>query len=1448
MTIKLHKEELGHKILDSYFNKNGFVSKIQIDSYNQFVTEGIQQIIDESEPIVIKLNNGSDQVTTYEIKFGRVELTKPIIKENDGTQTLMYPNLARIRNLSYMAGINCLISTKITRADGTSDIRSSKEIIGYIPIMVRSKLCTLYGKADSECIELGECPRDEGGYFIIKGGEKVIVSQERLSNNIIFCFYKKYTRVLWSAEIRSQYDYNLKTQNAVILKLFTNSANDDTLRELRVELPYIRPEIPLFVLFNALGFSYDQAREMIMSVLTDNVSSSDSGINNDYITNLLIPSMIEYNSIVQEWSEGLHKGQNNPDGIISDFQTNALIYIGQRKYNSSDEEITIPKNNNYAMSILVNSLFSHIVLTSDPNGTKDYQDILNDPNNEIVKELFLKKAYFLCHQLKKLVHRLRQNEKVDPAEIQEDDRDHLSNKRVDLTGPLLSYLFKLNFKRMKRETQSLISKNIEGQYSFNLTTAIKQKTITNGIKYSISTGNWGFQTGSTPPKIGVSQVLSRLTYISYLSHLRRLNTPINKEGKLSKPRQLHGTQWGYICGIETPEGQGCGLIKNYAITCHVSVGSLQSHLLIKNLAKKELLPFESIGSVGLVGSVGHGGSMATKVLLDGDWLGNTTDPQGFTDRLKNMRRQFILDPDTSIAWFPEDNEILIFTCQGRCIRPLVIAEKYKELLGSLGSEGLDNISDRDVDNNGSALLKIIKDWDWDQLMASGLIENIDPLEEETTMIATYYSQCSQSNKYTHIEIDNSVILGISASSIPFSDHNQCINHLEPVLMADGTTKPIKDIKLGDMVVTFNPDTLERSFSKVVHHFVNKTEKKIHEIMTLSGRKIIATFDHRFWTNEGFVRVQDFKETTKLAVNDNGATLFEEIKSVADYTECDIIADITVESENHTFMANNFLIHNSPRNIYQSAAIHTEVFLADGTRKQIKDIKLGDVVVTFNPETLERSYSKVIDHYVKPTDKPMFKVRTVSGREIITTDDHHYYTNHGFIELKNFTEATRLAIDLNHKQGLDTGKTLLVDPIKFTDLCIEYGRQSSTVNKYLEQLEQFTKECPNTKIAMLAGIIGFLLADGSLSASNQKNKNSVSINASFCCSSEQSALSLIKDMEYLGFGRRAIHKSVSTFESQNKNGTTSMVTHTGYTTSYSGSFSMLLMYLGVMFGRRTEKHSSIPEFILNGTKEIKREFLSGLFGGDGSKIRYNPMKVGKAIKYNTYNYTLNTLSMCKIPEHVGSLEEFMSDVAKMLGEFGIATNYVHNFEAKHGTIGVHLGFSQTQENIIKFYDEIGYKYDIYKIEESGHVVEYLRYKEFQHRKRIEHIEKIRKRIDDGLSNPEIAQEFKMKTYQISDIRRSYKNGRKISVRKNNVDFMTPEEFMAKNPIRNGTIFEQIESIEPYKENNMISDITVESENHSFIAADGFLIHNSSMGSFLPITGSSGFARIRMERVK
>jgi DNA-directed RNA polymerase II subunit RPB2 len=708
-------------VIKSYFKSNGFV-KHQLDSFNEFIEVGIQKILDEVGPIEIntaKESRGGE--AKYVIEFGKISIKKPVIREHDGTTNVMYPQEARNRNLTYQSCIYCDIKVR-TIKNGEEIVKISKEQLGYVPIMVRSKFCLLYKKTEKECKELGECIYDEGGYFIVNGNEKAIVAQERMPNNIVYCFFKKPpSKIIWQAEIRSQFEYHIKTTSTFYVRIFSKGARNVAVQNptftdidgIRAQITYIKQDIPIIFVFYALG--YVKKDDIVDAIVNSRVNAQNFEEYSKGIMKFIRCSFDEANAVIKE---------ENPESELggSELQEFALDYIGKRGsniYGSRTERIK------YSIQIFNREVLPHL---------SKYEDI----NNTTLQKTKTK-TYFIGY----IINRLYMNY---VGITKENDRDHLANKRLDLTGNLLTSLFKGIFKRLHKETKVVLTKSIELNNSFDLMNSIKSKSITNDIKYALSTGNWGRQTGGTPPKTGVAQQLNRLTFSSSLSHLRRMNTPLNREGKQAKPRQLHSTNWGYVCPAETPEGQGCGLLRNLAVTCHVSVGSVTTFNLLVDFMGKY------INDKNIEVREMNTETILYKVFIDGAWNYSVDEKmvEFLVNKLKKFRRTLVISYDTCICLDREIRELNIFTGSGRFCRPLLVVENLH-------------------------LLKE-KAEDWTYFLSNGIIEYIDITEEEELMIAMNMSYINEANAtdtaYTHLEIHPSVILGICASIIPFPDHNQ----------------------------------------------------------------------------------------------------------------------------------------------------------------------------------------------------------------------------------------------------------------------------------------------------------------------------------------------------------------------------------------------------------------------------------------------------------------------------------------------------------------------------------------------------------------------------------------------------------------------------------------------------------------------------------------------------
>jgi DNA-directed RNA polymerase II subunit RPB2 len=283
-------------------------------------------------------------------------------------------------------------------------------------------------------------------------------------------------------------------------------------------------------------------------------------------------------------------------------------------------------------------------------------------------------------------------------------------------------------------------------------------------------------------KAGVSQVLNRYTFASTLSHLRRCNTPIGRDGKIAKPRQLHNTHWGMVCPAETPEGQACGLVKNLALMAYISVGSPSAPIVefLEEWGMENLEEFSSEMSKG------------TKVFVNGVWQGVHRDPAQLVETIKRLRRCGDISYEVSVVRDVRERELRLFTDAGRVCRPLFIVEDQRLVLTK------DHVAALQVEEvEEQPELKRMK---WSQLVDTGVVEYLDAEEEETVMIcmtpedletSRVFQQTGQvqaeafdpsatvkgtmgmnTHTWTHCEIHPSMILGICASIIPFPDHNQ----------------------------------------------------------------------------------------------------------------------------------------------------------------------------------------------------------------------------------------------------------------------------------------------------------------------------------------------------------------------------------------------------------------------------------------------------------------------------------------------------------------------------------------------------------------------------------------------------------------------------------------------------------------------------------------------------
>ncbi len=710
-------------IIESYF-KDQYLSQLvrhQLESYNNFVTYQIQKTIDMFNPVQIcsehdyDKNSGKHSLEIF-VTFENFHIYRPQIHENNGASKLMFPQEARLRNFTYASMMTIDLNIKYIVRNGPNLENSQtfyknlpKIHIGKLPIMLKSSVCLLSQYQHINENVNGECKFDAGGYFIINGSEKTVLGQERAAENRVYCFNvsKNNNKWSWMSEIKSVPDFKCISPKQINMMITSKTTGYGS--SIYIQIPRLKQPVPLFIVFRAMGIISDMdiCEKIILNMDEKKYKKMKYGLQG---------SIVEASTIMTK-----------EDAI--QYLTGFAMYTPI----NMDKESGIKKKKEFTIDILKNDLFPHC-----------HDNV--------------QKVYFLGYMTNKLL-------RCSFEWIQPDDRDSYLNKRIDLTGILLNNLFRNYFNKLVKDMQKQVIREINnGSWrstedylniinATNIYKIIKSTTIENGLKRALSTGDFGIKNANSN-KVGVAQVLNRLTYISGLSHLRRINTPIDKSGKLIPPRKLHNSSWGFLCPAETPEGASVGVVKNLSYMSHITIpsnsGPIHEYIL------PHIIPLSELSAREL--------DKYVKIFVNGAWLGVSEDPVKLYRGFQEKKYRGIINIYTSIIFDFKNKEIRICSDAGRLIRPVLR-----------------------VSNNNTILKKDIVtriksgELEWNDLLCNlkidqSVIEYIDPEEQSHSMLAMkpqdLYSEKQFIHKYTHCEIHPSTIFGLLASCIPYPDHNQ----------------------------------------------------------------------------------------------------------------------------------------------------------------------------------------------------------------------------------------------------------------------------------------------------------------------------------------------------------------------------------------------------------------------------------------------------------------------------------------------------------------------------------------------------------------------------------------------------------------------------------------------------------------------------------------------------
>jgi DNA-directed RNA polymerase subunit B len=310
-----------NQLLKAFFKEKGLVRQ-HLDSFNEFIDHGLQEVIDEVGEIPIEVPE-----SPYKVKLGQVwiidpqtRITGPYVTEVDGTKHEIYPMEARLRSLTYAAPIALEMTPVIDGREQDTEL----VYIGNIPVMLKSKLCFLSQLSREELIACGEDPDDPGGYFIVNGSERVIVAMEDLApNRVIVDIDEKGATPVYQAKMFST---TVGFRARIELKLKSDGA-------IYVSMPGVPSEMPLVVVMRALGLESD--KEIAESVSLDN-------------------------DIQRELEPTFEKS------LGVDTVKDAILFIGNRVAHGQVEEYRIQK----AETILDKNFLPHIGRTSQSRRVK----------------------------------------------------------------------------------------------------------------------------------------------------------------------------------------------------------------------------------------------------------------------------------------------------------------------------------------------------------------------------------------------------------------------------------------------------------------------------------------------------------------------------------------------------------------------------------------------------------------------------------------------------------------------------------------------------------------------------------------------------------------------------------------------------------------------------------------------------------------------------------------------------------------------------------------------------------------------------------------------------------------------------------------------------------------------------------------------------------------------
>ena len=729
------------RMVDLMFNDKHKLIEHQFKSYENMVENKIlTHLVDVKHNVLTSIVDGL--LRKYYIKISDIEIETP--KCNKG-KDLLLPMDARIYQYSYMLKIKGNVQyyydvyqlKNLGQQEIIETIKLKESIskidILSIPLMLQSKWCNLTTHKD---IDYRECPYDLGGYFIIKGQEKVVIPNYRKVENKPLVSEDNKGQKMIEITSRSNIKVNSLMSRPQTMKIiFTHKDG------IKLRLPILNKDINVFIMLRALGIESDL--EILKYISYD-------------MKNL---------KLINKLNDTVRNCKNDDDMYIYTSDEAKRYIHGVIKLKKKDDYESFRYRLDEILNDSILPHLSHQSLTS--------------------------KGYYMCYLINKLVVAVINNKK--------DDRNSFLFKRVDLVGDLLAGRYHEAYDKAMTTIRIKVKGRVnDGKINDDLNMialfSSSFSQIETDITKAMGTGKFGKLTG-------VSQPVKRLTYVYYLTMLRRIDitTSSTTQTKLKDPRELHMTSVGFVCPFQSPEHALIGLVHNLSLITTVTIDDVNSYFKVKQEIMSNL-HFRLINNIDIENIFNY-----YKVFLNGEWLGIILNKPSLTNPLMQLYHSLMfkknngeLSITTGIVLDHFNKEFRVYTDGGRLVRPilkvnennvLVTKDDIKKITLESGEHksGEHKINDwkKFIEYCGGKITYIcIEEIQFVLIaehirdifqMKKNMIDNREIAKNmnnriETNKIVNRYDD-NYYLKYDYCELHPSLLLGETLVNLPFCDHD-----------------------------------------------------------------------------------------------------------------------------------------------------------------------------------------------------------------------------------------------------------------------------------------------------------------------------------------------------------------------------------------------------------------------------------------------------------------------------------------------------------------------------------------------------------------------------------------------------------------------------------------------------------------------------------------------------